>query len=48
MNTYIFRLIDDSEIEIPAATRVCAMEIFEDMYYENGKWKVEVKSIDVR
>ena len=48
MNIYVFRLTDDSEIEIQAATRVCAMEIFEDMYYENGKWKVEVKEICVK
>ena len=47
MNTYIFRLTDDSEIEIQAATRVCAMEIFEDMYFKNGKWIVDVKEIDV-
>jgi hypothetical protein len=48
MNTYIFKLTDGSEIEIQAATRVCALEIFEDMYYEDGKWKVEVKDINVK
>ena len=48
MNVYIFRLADNSEIEIQAATRVCAMEAFEDMYYKDGKWKVEVKEISVK
>jgi len=48
MNTYVFKLIDDTEIEIQAASRVCAMEIFEDMYYENNEWKVEVKEISVK
>lgn len=48
MNTYIFKLTDNTEVEIQAATRVCAMEIFENMYYENGKWKVEVKEISVK
>ena len=48
MNTYVFILDDDTEIEIPAATRVCAMETFEEMYYKNGEWSVELKEIKVK
>ena len=48
MNTYVFVLTDGTEIVIPAATRVCAMEEFERLYYENGEWKVELSNIKVK
>ena len=45
MNTYIFVLDDGSEIEIQAATRVCAMEDFANTYCTNGVLSVVVKEI---
>ena len=48
MNTYVFRLADGSEIGIAAATRVCAMEMFEELYFIDGKWTVDVVGIEVR
>ena len=47
MNEYIFVLTDDTEITISAASRVCAMEAFEDMYFKDGKWLVSLKQIKV-
>lgn len=48
MNTYIFKLTDGSNIEIQAATRVIAMEMFEELYYVDGEWIVDVVGIEVK
>lgn len=49
MNTYVFKLDDETDIKIIAPTRFVAMEMFEEMYFdkENNKWLVNLTDINV-
>lgn len=49
MNTYIFKLDDGTNIEISAPTRIIAMEMFEEMYFDkkNNIWLVNLVNISV-
>ena len=49
MNTYIFKLDDGTDIRISAPTRIIAMEMFEEMYFDkkNNIWLVNLVNIGV-
>lgn len=49
MNTYIFKLDDETDIKISAPTRIIAMEMFEEMYFDkkNNIWLVNLVNISV-
>ena len=49
MNTYIFKLDDGTDIRILAPTRIIAMEMFEEIYFDkkNNIWLVNLVNIGV-
>lgn len=49
MNTYIFKLDDGTDIKVSAPTRIIAMEVFEEMYFDkkNNIWLVNLVNIGV-